>query len=377
MTAILTSENDNTDKIVRYIEECRRLGILVVPPSVNKSHSKFTCFAKDRIIHFGLNAVKNVGTTAVDSIVKAREASGVFKSIYDFTERVVLRVCNRKVLESMIKSGAFDEFGLKRSQLMALFDRVLETGAQSQRDRQRGQFSLLDQMDDQSGTFQLEQVPENIDEWPESQLLAYEREILGFYVSAHPLTKFENILKIYSNSSTQTLAEAKVQETVSIGGIISTLKEITTKRGDRMAFVELEDLNGKCEVVVFPELYKSSYELLKKDSIVFVRGKVNAREETPKIIADEIIPLEDVEKKMTRMISIDLLTAGLEVKILDDIKHILKQYPGTIPVHLNFKEPSGRRISLHSGDKYKVDTNPQLFQKLEDLLGVNAVTVKT
>ncbi|MBI3999407.1 MAG: DNA polymerase III subunit alpha, partial [Candidatus Omnitrophica bacterium] len=281
MAALLSSEKDNTDKIVRYIEEAKRLGIAVLPPSVNESFSVFT--SVEKTIRFGLSAVKNVGTAAVQSIIASRKAKGAFRSLYDFCERVDLRLCNRKVLESLIKCGAFDDFKLKRSQLTAILDRVLEVGARTQHDRQRGQLSLLDQLDQHQISPGMGDSVPDLEEWPESQLLGYERELLGFYVSAHPLSKFEKVLKTYTSATTLTLAELKDQEELTIGGIVSTIKEITTKKGDRMAFVGLEDLDGRCEIVVFPEVFRSSITLLHKDATIFIRGKINLRDDTPKV----------------------------------------------------------------------------------------------
>src|SRR3989338_8502581 len=254
--------------------------------------------------------------SAVQSIIASRKAKGIFRSLYDFCERVDLRLCNRKVLESLIKCGAFDDFKLKRSQLTAILDHVLEVGARTQHDRQRGQLSLLDQLDQhQTSPGMGDSVPD-LEEWPESQLLGYERELLGFYVSAHPLSKFEKVLRTYTSATTLTLAELKDQEELTIGGIVSTIKEITTKKGDRMAFVGLEDLDGRCEIVVFPEVFRSSITLLHKDATIFIRGKINLRDDTPKVLAEEIIPIEDVEKRLTKVISIDLLTAGLDLEML-------------------------------------------------------------
>ncbi len=374
MAALLTSEKDNTDKIVRYIEECRRIGIQVLPPSVSESFSEFTCLEKD--IRFGLTAVKNVGSSAVESIIVARESKGSFKSIYDFAERVDLRLCNRKVFESLIKCGAFDQFGLRRSQLSAMIDRVLDVGSKAQQDRQKGQLSLLDQMTQSSSVSGGDTSVPDLEEWPEHELLAYEREVLGFYVSAHPLTKYEKILNTYAAASTMTLAEMKDQDPVTLGGIINTLKEVTTKKGDRMAFVALEDLNGRAEIVVFPEIFRSSINLLRKDSLVFIRGKINMREDTPKVIAEEIIPLEQVEKKLTKVISIDLLTAGLDIETLKKIKDILANHPGQTPVYINFKDAAGKRIVVNSGEDFKVETGSALFEELGQILGNNAIKIR-
>lgn len=375
MAALLTSEKDNTDKIVRSIEECRRIGIAVLPPSVNHSFSEFT--GSGKTIRFGLSAVKNVGLIAVDSMIGAREKSGPFKSLDEFCERVDLRVCNRKVLESLIKCGAFDDFKLKRAQLMEMVDHVLSRGAKTQQDRQRGQLSLLGTMEQDASSSAGPAGIGSIEEWPENQLLGYEREMLGFYVSAHPLAKYEKLLRSYATATTSGLRELRDQEELGIGGLISTIKEITTKKGDRMAFVGLEDLEGTAEIVVFPELFKSAVKLLVKDTPVFIRGRVNAREDTPKIIAEEIIPLEEVKTKFTKVISIDLLTAGLDMNVLQRIKKILGEHPGKVPVYLTFRDPSGRRTVVHSGEDLRVDTSDVLFQDLEQLLGEGTVKIKS
>ncbi len=373
MAALLTSEKDNTDKIVRYIEESRRIGIQVLPPSVNESYSEFTCLEKD--IRFGLTAVKNVGSLAVESIIAAREAKGPFKSLYEFAERIDLRLCNRKVFESLIKCGAFDEFGFKRSQLSSMIDQVLDIGSKTQHDRQKGQLSLLDQMSHSESSPAGLSAP-NMDEWPEAELLAYEREVLGFYVSAHPLVKYEKVLNTYSSATTLTLSEMKDQDPVTIGGIVNSIKEVTTKKGDRMAFVALEDLNGRAEIVVFPETFRASINLLKKDALVYIRGKVNLREDIAKVIAEELVPLEQVEKRLTKVISIDLLTAGLDIETLKNIKKVLANHPGQTPVYINFKDAAGRRTVVNSGEDYKVESGAPLFEELGQLVGNNAIKIR-
>jgi len=375
MAALLTSEKDNTDKIVRSIEECRRLGIEVMPPSINESFSEFTC--KGKKIQFGLSAVKNVGALAVESIVKEREENGSFRSLGDLTQRVDLRLCNRKVLESLIKCGTFDSFGFKRSQMMAMVDQVLERGSRIQQDRQRGQLSLLDETGSDAGQGWEQQIVPDMEEWPEHRLLAHEREMLGFFVTAHPLTKFSKMLSLYSTKDTSGLKELRDQQEVGIGGLIQSIKGITTKRGERMAFVTLEDLQGHCEIVVFPELYKSSMELLVKDQPVFVRGRMNSREDTVKIIADELVPLQDVEKRMTKVISIDLRTTGLDLDLLKRLKELLVKYPGGVPVYLSFQDPTGKRTVLDSGQGYKVTSSSELLGQLEQLVGPGAITIKS
>ena len=373
MTALLSSEMSNTDKVVRYIEECKKMGIKVLPPSVQESYSEFTCVGDD--IRFGLNAVKNVGATAIESILESRKKGGPFKSFFDFTERVDLRLCNRKVLESLIKCGAFDDFGLFRAQLMAMIDQALEVGSNLQKDKSRGQYSFFAGGGEAGGFEGGEQAP-NIPEWPENQRLAYERELMGFYVSSHPLANYAKILKNHATAYTHTLSEFKDQQEVTIGGLIDSLKEIITKRGDKMAFVTLQDLSGSCEVVVFPKIYESSLGVLVKDKPVFIRGKISARDDLPKVLADEIVDMEEVQAKFTRYISVDLRTAGLDSKTLEQLKEILKANKGETPVYLTFRDPSGKAAVLHSGEDLKVNTTEELLQNIENLTGENTVKIQ-
>lgn len=375
MTALLTSEMGNTDKVVRYIEECRKMNIDVLAPSVNESFAEFTCVGDK--IRFGLTAVKNVGTTAIESIVEARKKGGPFKNFNEFTQRVDLRVCNRKVLESLIKTGCMDDFGLFRSQLMAMIDGALEMGSKLQKDRTVGQMSFFSGGGGgaESAFESTDEVP-NIPEWPENQKLGYERELIGFYVSSHPLSSHAKTLRNYASAFSDTLSEFKDQAEVSIGGIIDNIKEILTKKGDKMGFVLLQDLRGTCEVIVFPDLYKSAAKLLIKDQIIFLRGKISGRDEMPKIIAEEIIPMDEVKSRFTRSICIDMTTTGLVPELLNEVKTILSTYKGTTPSYLSFKDPKGKSALLNLGDDLRVKASDDLFVSLEKLLGENCVKIR-
>lgn len=374
MTALLTSEMNNTDKVVQYIDTCKKMGIEVYPPSVNESFSEFTCIGKN--IRFGLAAIKNVGSTAIESVITNRLKDGPFKSLFDFVQRVELRVCNRKVLESLIKCGAFDEWKLHRSQLMAMLDSALEIGVNAQKDRSRGQMSFFGSKEGQAFHEESNIVPD-IPEWPESQLLAFERELIGFYISSHPLSKHTKILKNYATATSETLPEFSHQAEVTMGGIIDNLKEILTKKGDKMAFLTLQDLSGSCEVVVFPSVYKTTMSFVQKDQLIYVRGKVDARDDSPKILADEIVPLEEVPKRFTRLVAINLKTAGLVPDTFKEVRRILLRHKGTVPVYISLLDPKGRRTVLDSGENLKVETTDALFEELESLLGENIVKIRS
>ncbi len=377
MTALLTSEKDNTDKIVLYYAEANRMGIEVLPPDVNESFTKFKVVG-EHAIRFGLSAVKNVGSSAIESIVEAREKKGRFNSLYEFCEHIDLRLANRKVIESLIKCGAFDGLKLHRSQLMVALDKALEVASTMQKDRSRGQFSFFDSSDtDTSFRRKFEQIP-NIKEWPESQLLSFEKDMLGFYITGHPLAKYEKDLKTYASCGTSDLAHLKDGQTVSIGGIIVRLKQTVTKRtNERMAITAVEDLNGMVEVLVFPSTYQNWGRYLRKDAIVFVKGKLNLREEKPKIIADEIMPLEQAREKFTSGIRIKLVTTGLEEDNLSSLKEILHSHKGKVPVYLEFATPEGHSLTVRVDEEFFAQPKEVLVTKIENKLGDGIVSFLT
>ena len=378
MTALLTSEKDNTDKIVQYIDEANRLEIKVLPPSVNESYAAFTALGAENAIRFGLSAIKNVGAAAIESIISAREqVGGHFTSLFHFIEYVELRQVNRKVLESLIKSGALDCFQLRRSQMTAMIDRLLDFGNDMQRDRAVGQFNLFADGSEEDKYSSIQQDIPDIEEWPENQLLEYEKETLGFYVTSHPLSRHAKTLRAFSTANAATLGDCSDQQEVLIGGIVAGIKKLTTKKGDPMAFVTLEDLEGKTEMVFFPETYQNSRELITDGAIVFVRGRVDARSDIPKVLASEVMLLEGVRKKLTKSLSVTLSTMGLSEELLVDLKKVLLKYPGKVPVHLQFIDSSGSKVRLIASSDFFINAEDQLFDDIEALLGENAIRVMT
>src|SRR3989338_8459890 len=298
MTALLSSEKENTEKVVLYIDEAKRMGLKVLPPDVNESFPQFTVVGSDTI-RFGLAAVKNVGQTAIDAIIQGRIKRNRFKSFFDLTENVDLRVVNRKVLESLIKCGAFDSTGLFRAQLFAILDQALSMAGELQKDRESGQISFFDSFEKEH-KFQknLYTIPE-IAEWPENEKLINEKEMLGFYVTGHPLERYQKELKSYS-ITTCALATSKGGEEVVIGGLVSKLKFTQTKRkNEKMAIVTLEDLEGAIDLLVFPKTFKSYGQLLAKDVILFFKGNLDKKEQDVKLLVSETTPVSDIHKKFT------------------------------------------------------------------------------
>jgi len=375
MTALLTSEKDNTDKIAEYINEAIRMGIKILPPDVNESFANFTVV--DKSIRFGLAAVKNVGEGAISSIISSRMKFGKFSSLYDFTERVDSRLVNRKVIESLVKCGALDSLNLHRSQQLAILDNALEAAGGIQKDRLNGQLSFFDTFETEDTFKKTSHDCPDIPEWPENQLLAYEKEMLGFYITRHPLASHDKILKNYSSCNIQELQTRKDGEEVIIGGIMSKVKITTTRKtGEKMAIVNFEDLTGTCEILIFPSTYRNVASLVRADAIVFIKGKLSLREDEPKLIANEIITTDEIRPRYTRAVFINMSTPGLDKSLLDRLKNELVKHPGKIPVYLNFIEPTGRRIRVSVGKDFNVQADENLLGDIEGLSGKDSVSFK-
>src|SRR3989338_5978146 len=376
MTALLSSEKDNTDKVVLYIDEAKRMGLKVLPPDVNESFPQFTVVGSDTI-RFGLAAVKNVGQTAIDAIIQGRIKRNRFKSLYDLAEHVDLRVVNRKVLESLIKCGAFDSTGLFRSQLFTILDHALAVANELQKDRESGQISFFDSLEKQPSFQKSFQSIPSMPEWPENELLLNEKEMLGFYVTGHPLARYQKELKSYSTVSTGTVGARRDGEEVVVGGLVNKLKFTQTKpTNEKIAIATLEDLEGTLDLLVFPKTFKEYGQHLAKDAILFFRGNVDNKEQSPKLLVSEITPVMDVHKKFARSMHVKLLTVGLEDNILKSIQGILSQHPGNIPVYIEFADKDNARSQLLVDRTLFVRPNEKLVSSLQNILGEEAVMLK-
>ncbi|OIN97961.1 DNA polymerase III subunit alpha [Candidatus Desantisbacteria bacterium CG1_02_38_46] len=382
MTSLLTSEMGNTDKLVLYINECKRMGMEILPPDIQKSSFKFTIAGES--VRFGLGAVKNVGEGAVNSILEARARDGLFTSLEDLCRRVDLRLTNRKVMESLIKCGVFDSFKIPRAQLMKEIDGAMSAGLHTQKDRARGQFSLFESQEDSSPPSGV-QVNESIarkDEWHESKLLANEKEVLGFYLSGHPLANFEPVIKKYANTSSAELANlvsegltSKNNGEVKIAGIITSVKKLNDRNGKRMAFATLEDLDGAIEIVVFSDVYAKFSQWIRKDFPVLVRGEADLTHESPKVLADELIPLSEVQEKLTKAVHLNISSVGLEDELLFQFQKILLEHRGDRPLYIHLK--TGREeVILGLGSDFFVQPSSQLVGNIEKLFGGNVVSLE-
>jgi DNA polymerase-3 subunit alpha len=373
MTALLTSEKENTDKVVEYVNESNRMGIKMLPADVRKSFAKFTVEDKNSI-RFGLLAIKNVGRTAIDSIVEARSQSSGFKDLFDFCEKVDLRVCNRKVMESLIKCGAFDSFGLYRSQLMSMLDDCLGEASKLNRERSKGQLSFFDSVGD-SGTGFKRNIPEppKIKEWPEIQLLAFEKEYLGFYVTGHPLARYAHLLNMFSSCSISHLRERKDGDDISLVALINKAKHTTTRaKNERMAILMVEDLEDMVEVLVFPAAFRQSAQYIAANSVVFLKGRLDLKEDRPKIIANSILPVEEAYNLVT---AINIKLPQTRENILESVKEKLSGHPGQIPVYLHFHTPQREKVKVLVGSQLFVSSNETLIKELSDLLGEEQISL--
>jgi DNA polymerase-3 subunit alpha len=382
MTALLTSEKDNMDKVVEYVDEADRMAIKVLPPDIEESFAKFTVIdasAKSGVIRFGLSAVKNVGQGAIDSVVEARGKAGSFKDIFEFFKNIDTRLANKKVIESLVKCGAFDRFGYKRSSLFSVVDKLLSAASNFQRDRQDGQYSFFD-IQGQAGAFKSSlfvDIPD-IPEWPESQLLTHEKEMLGFYVTKHPLTRYKGLLEKISTCPTGRLASRKDGEEIAMGGILSKVKFTVTKRAnEKMAIATLEDLDGTVEVLFFPTSYQKAAGYIKKDSFIYVKGRLSLREEEPKIIANEASDLEDAFSKFSKSITVVMHNHGaLQKENFEELKKVLGQYRGDVPVYIAFTTRDNERVHMRIGKELYVKPSLELMNEVESLFGAGSVLVK-
>ncbi len=371
MASLLTSEMHSTDGVVKFIAECRSHDIVILPPDINASDKQFTVDG-DRI-RFGLVAVKNVGESAIETIVEARRDQP-FASLFDFCERVDLKKVNKRVIESLIKCGAFDSTGAKRSQMMAALESALEYGQRIQRERNDPQMGLFD-IGAQPPSINIPALPE-IGEWDEKQYLAFEKESLGFYLSGHPLTRHEAVLEKFTNANAISIKELKDGGVVRIGGLVHGTKTIKTKKGDLMAFVTIEDMHGAVEVIVFSRVFAETRDLLLEDQAVLVQGQVQKDEQSIKILADTVIPIKAAEETWTASIHFNLEISRTDRETLSELHDILKRHPGSCPAFLHLRSPDNTDSIIALPDTLKLKAGGDLTRAVTGLLGYSAVETR-
>ncbi|MFA5319901.1 MAG: DNA polymerase III subunit alpha [Candidatus Omnitrophota bacterium] len=373
MTALLTSERDNTDKIVEYINESVRMGIRILPPDVNESDAFFTV-SGEKTIRFGLLAVKNVGESAVESIIAARKAGGRFESLYDLCRRIDLRAVNKKVLESLIKCGALDSLGRIRAAMAMGLEQILETVSRLLKQQNSGQLSFFDEgasLECSLGGGNIK-LPE-AKEWPEPQILAFEKEMLGFYVSGHPLARYAGQLSRFASTTTGKVKSRADGEEVKIAGLLVKIKQTVTRaKQEKMAILKLEDLEGFIEGLVFPQTFQKVSRYLLNGAVVIVKGRLNLKEESPKIVVNDLIPVEEVYRLVS---CLNLNLTGVRPNVLETLKQLLAANPGQAPVYLHLDTSSKSRTRLLVGDGLFVAPSEKLVHEMEDILGGDRVSI--
>ena len=368
MAALLTSVRDDKDKSALYLNECRRMGIKVLPPDVNESQSDYTPLGSD--IRFGLTAIRNVGENVVASIVANRTNSGRYESFGDFLTKVDANVCNKKTIESLIKGGAFDSLNHPRKGLTLIYLEAIDSVMEAKRAESIGQFDLFG-----SGMSSTSSIITNVEieipdqEWEKALLLSYEREMLGLYVSDHPLLGVEHLLRSSTDMPISQVNDESVghEQIVTIGGLITQIQRKVSRRGDSWAIVTVEDLEGAVDVMFFSNSYTQHSMNLMEDRIVVIRGRVDKREEQVKIMALDL-SMPDITLAPTGPLIISMDTVRCTPPVVDRIKEILRSHPGKREVHLKLDD--GRKsLVMKIGDDLRVTASPSLSADLKAILG--------
>jgi DNA polymerase-3 subunit alpha len=378
MAALLTSVSGNTDDVVKYINECREMGIAVEPPDINVSLAQFT--PDEQAIRFGLAAIKNVGGNAIESILAGRKNVGQFKTIFEFCENVDLRLLNKRVLESLIKSGAMDSLG-RRAQLMVVIDKAIERAQKAQRDAESGQHGLFGVFDDQpevaaaNGNEKLPDIPE----WDEHQRLAAEKEILGFFITGHPLEKYQDKLADFQAKTTEDVSAMKQStakdENITIGGVLGAVRVLKSKKGDLYAQGQFEDMCGSIEMVVFPDSYRKLGEKLKLTVPVLVKAGVRVEEgANPKLLINDIQPLEEAKPRLPKAIRVKIPLDSATEQTVDELHSFFTSHRGDARVLFDV-ERAGDFMVIMEAESYNVLPDRAFIARVEELCGRGAVRV--
>jgi DNA polymerase-3 subunit alpha len=377
MAALLTSQMGNTDNVVKYINECREIDIPVEPPNINVSDAYFT--PHDNAIRFGLAAVKNVGRNAIESITAARKELGRFSSIFEFCEKVDLRLLNKRVLESLIKAGALDDFG-NRAQIMAVLDKAMERAQKAQRDAEMGQHGLFGVFQEEESNGTGEKLP-NVPEWDEHQRLANEKEVLGFFITGHPLEKYKDKLEDFRAMSVETISAmtkgTERDELINTAGMVSNVRVLKSRKGDLYAQAVLEDMTGTIEAVVFPDAYKKLQTILKQEIPMLVKASIRVEEgSNPKIIINQLTPLEEAKPKLPRSIRIRVPLDSATEASVDALHAICDERKGEAKVMFTVDRPGDFMVvmEMESG-RYNVCADRSFITRVEELCGRGAVQV--
>ena len=377
MAALLTSVKDDKDKMAIYLNECRRMKIQVLPPDVNESARDFTPVGND--VRFGLTAIRNVGANVVDGILAAREQQGRFTDFADFLAKVPVQVCNKRIIESLIKAGAFDGMLHRRRALVAIHETAVDRHVDVKRNEAIGQDSLFGGLDDSRGGFGVDVDVPDIDEWDKMTLLAHERDMLGLYVSDHPLLGLEHVL---SKATDCTIGQLVLDEdrgdgaVVTICGLVTSVQRKITKRGDAWAMVTLEDLDGVIDVLLFQNAYQLASTLLVEDAVVTVKGRLNRSKDQPELVGLEVTAPDLAGARSggsAGPVEISLPSTRCTGPVVEQLKDVLGTHPGPAEVRLRLLARE-ETLVMRLDDRLRVTPSPALFADLKQLLGPGCLT---
>ncbi|MGF1671314.1 MAG: DNA polymerase III subunit alpha, partial [Balneolaceae bacterium] len=375
MAAVLSHNMSDIKKVSFFIEECQRMGIAVDPPNINSAEGKFV--AKDGRIQYGMSAIKGVGSSAIESITKERAKNGTFKSIFDFASRIDTKSCNKRVLESLIQAGAFDEIHSSRAQLLFSLDDVLTYASRCQEEARLNQVNLFGA----AGSFGALSEPDLRDcqPWSNIEKLNRERELIGFYLSGHPLNKYMDDIRLFSSHSLSedVLAEIPDGSSIRIIGIITNIKNVTDRKGRPFAFVQIEDIAGNIEVIAFSDVYDRYLGLIQVDNIIMVEGQINRRDAQPKIIAKSMERVENLREKYQNKLSlqIQLDTSDLTSDELENIATLFSLHKGETAVKFYIKSNQMDQTLTMNVRKYVVEPNNELLSGIRGIIGEESVAL--
>jgi DNA polymerase III subunit alpha len=368
MAGLLSNEVNNTGKIAVFVAECQRLGISILPPDINRSFLKFVpeTEGERRGIRYGLAAIKNIGEAAMETAIAEREKNGPFKSVEDYCSRLDSKSVNRKILENLIRAGAFDFTERDRAELFERIDQALSAGASAHRDRRSGQVSLFGELE-MATTPKVNGDTVHFTPWSAVEKLGYERDLLGFYVTGHPLDAHRAVIEGGEYVKISDLADQEDKGTVKIAGSISAFdKKLTRKEGKPFAILSVEDFTGSVEVMVWAEIFAKTAKEIDKGKIVAITGKLDKRDDGVRIVANEIGPL--APRKSVKSLTIDIPMEKADEQRLIAIRDLVRQFPGIQPLYLRFRSIDGQEVRLKASSDFSVQDEEAFRARLDDLL---------
>lgn len=367
MAALLTTEKGNTDKLVQYVNECREMGIPVLPPDVNASGLDFT--VEGLAVRFGLSAIKNAGEAAIQSILEARGRVVRFRSLFHLVGEIDLRLVNKRVLEALVQSGAMDSLGGRRSQLGASLDVAMDYGQKRRNDREARQSSLFGGGDDASDDAAAQAALPDLPDWDERTRLSAEKATLGFYVTGHPLESVKDLLADFASHSSAALKDLESGTEVAVGGIVTDLRKRKSKNGAWWATLHLEDLEGLVEVLVFPKAYESCQTILENDRALLIGGRIEVDEGRVRLRTDEAIPLEELRERRAQAVQVRLEADELEDDLVDRLRATIERHRGEVTLYLEVVRSGRFRVVARAETALKVAPSRALTEALEAMLG--------